>query len=429
VTARITRTMQKASATLKKTQSKLGKTIGTLDTLNTTVLENKINSGRNQLAFIYDLFNVDFSGGPFHTMCWVKYVMNHYVSSSENASDIYSLLCLINDIYVDINESVIGFIGSALDMIIPESVGIAGTVAPMLKGYSYVLYNIIRDQITDNYNQIPLDFRLLIQNPDKMAKYIFAKFNTYSLGLSDLVIPTLAKQYMSKGIDVLAYSIHKGMAMVYMFLNVFIIFSEMNVGINNTLTKKNLNVELLLKQCVDCGTLELTGLNETGEISQTDMTECSRCKKFFVDDETVKIDDKELYDRCVNYQQDRNAMKLNYTSAMNTPQTDTIQTNNVDSNSALSVSSLPIASGSPLITDSTIVNPLTPVTPVTPLTPLNPVSPLTPLTPDLETHTGGYNKKNKQNNTRICTLAVLRKMHYDNQKTLPIKICKTCKIV
>lgn len=258
ITTKISSSLQKFAYEAKNMQNKISNTFdkSLYEIENKTdEIRNKIKGSRNELAFIYDLFNVDFKHGPFHTVCWVDYIMDYYITNNkdnkDNANIDEKLLCLINDIYIEINESVIGFIGSAMDMIIPGSIGLAGTLTPLLKDYSHVLYSGVRDQFTDGYQQIPIEFRLLIQNPHKMSKYIFDKFNTYSLGLTDLIIPENVSAYMKSGIDILAEGLHKGLSITYMFLNVFIVFSKLN---NN----HNADLSLVLEQCVKCNDMLLT---------------------------------------------------------------------------------------------------------------------------------------------------------------------------
>lgn len=315
VTSKITKTLKKLSATLKKIQATIDQVVATVEAIDRDkdAIINSLRNNKHQITFIYDLFNVSFSGGPVHCKCWVEFVMNHYISSNERLKEIYMLLCVMNDIYLDINEEIVGFIGSALDMIIPESMGLAGTIAPLLKNYSYVIYQGVRDRLTDNYyGSIPLEIRDLIQNPLTLKKYLFNKFSTYTLGASDLLIPDSVKQYMESGIDVLANGLHKGMSMMFMFLNVFIIFSELNAGINTALINKNIDVEKLLKDCAFCGDFKANGLNSDGTLNSADVSNCDRCKKFYVDDETIEIDENLLYTKCMAYKEKRDDARAAY---------------------------------------------------------------------------------------------------------------------
>ncbi|VBB18602.1 hypothetical protein YASMINEVIRUS_1065 [Yasminevirus sp. GU-2018] len=311
---KITKNLQRVSDTFRKIQARIDQAVTTAEVLekNRALMVQSLKSNKNQLAFIYDLFNVDFKGGPFHTECWVNFIMNYYIQSNERVKEIYMLLCVMNDIYLDINESVIGFVGSTLDMVIPESMGIAGTIAPLLKDYSYVLYNNVRDQITDNYNEIPREYKALIQNPEEMSTFIFNKFSSYTLGASDLIIPDIVKDHMKKGIDLLANGLHKGMSMVYMFLNIFIIFSELNAGVNKALVTKNLDAEVLLKECAECGSFEIKGLDKSGQINPEDLANCTKCKKFFIEDESADLDDEVVYNKCMTYKDKRDQIKKGY---------------------------------------------------------------------------------------------------------------------
>ena len=315
VTVKITKKLQELSSALKKVQASVEQVIMTVETLekNKVAIENSLRNNKHQIAFIYDLFNVDFSGGPVHCKCWVEFIMKHYISSNERLKEIYMLLCVINDIYLDINKEIIGFIGSALDMVIPESMGLAGTIAPLLDQYSYQLYRHVRGELTNNYYRyVPLDARNLIQNPLSMKKYISNKLNTYTLGASSMLIPDQVQQYMDQGLDVLATGLHKGMSMMFMFLNVFIIFSELNQGVNTVMINQNINVEMLLNDCVFCGEFNVNGINQDGTLNLEDKTNCMRCKKFYLDDETIAIDDNLMYAKCMAYKDKRDQAKVAY---------------------------------------------------------------------------------------------------------------------
>ena len=314
VTSKITKLLKTLTSTLKKIQKILNKTISSAENLNNhKEVINNLASNKHQITFIYDLFNVSFSGGPRHCKCWVDFIMNHYISSNERLKDIYTLLCVMNDIYIDINNEIIAFIGSALDMIIPMSMGLAGTIAPLLKRFSYVIYRGIREKLTSDYrDNIPVEIRELIQNPSTMKTYLFNKFNTYTSGSSDLLIPDNVKQFMESGIDLVANGIYKGMGMMFMFLNVFIIFSELNAGINKSLINKNINVEKLLKDCVSCNNFEIIGINSNGILNINDISNCTKCKKFFIDDEDAIINDKLLYSKCMIYRDKRDQAKESY---------------------------------------------------------------------------------------------------------------------
>lgn len=254
----------------KSIESVLDKTSEINDSIKSNVADLK--NYRSIMTFIYDLFNIDFEGGPNESKCKVNHVIKHYVGfkndenieniknikntgeisggSIENKSkQVYMLLCAMNDIYVEINDVVIEFIGTSIDLVVPDSMGLGGTLAPLLKSYSYEIYSGVRSQITDGYEKIPGQYRGLIENPLTMKKYLLGKFKTYTLGLSDLVIPDSVKDHLGSGIDVLANGINKGLGMLFMFLNVFITFSEINSGINEAMIDSNINIEKLLKKC------------------------------------------------------------------------------------------------------------------------------------------------------------------------------------
>lgn len=211
---------------------------------------NSIKNKNNMILLLYDLFNIDFRGGPYHCRCWVEYVMNYYISDEQSLVEIMELMCMMNDIYVDINEEVLGFIGTTIDVIVPDTMGLAGTITPLLKKYSYVLYRSTREKLSnDYYNRVPSSLQMIIQNPNKLRKYLFYTLHKYTLGVSDIIIPSKAKDYMGAGLDIFTYSIHKGMATMFMFMNVFIVFSEINAGANTAIARRGLNAEKLLNEC------------------------------------------------------------------------------------------------------------------------------------------------------------------------------------
>jgi hypothetical protein len=301
---KIMNTLKRITTSLNEMGESIEKITKSIDSVNKDAKEFATDFQKNKLMimFIYDLFNVGFKGGPHHSQCKVEYIMKHYMGSNKDVKNIFMLLCLMNDIYVEINDVVIGFIGSAVDMVVPESLGLAGTLAPMLKNYSYTIYSEIRENMTNNYNRVPIQFRKLIENPLTMKKYLFNQFNKYTLGASDLIIPESVKDHIGTGIDVLANGINKGMGMMYMFLNVFIIFSEINAGVNQSLIDTNINAEKLLKDCTYCGQFILKGTDE-------DIKSCTRCKKFYMDEDR-EVTDKELYTKCVKYKGKRDIVTM-----------------------------------------------------------------------------------------------------------------------
>ena len=281
--------------TVDKVKHTVDKVKHTIDKVQKTVdkVEKKINNSKEdievQIQFIYDIFSVNFSDGPQHTVCWTNYIMKYYITNSNNIKRIYTLICLFNDIYNEVNESVIGFVGSAVDMIIPESMGLAGTLAPMLKQYSYKIYTEVRSKVTKNYNKISPKYQNLIQHPEKMSVYIFERLSAYSLGLSNKIISDTEKKEMGKYLDIVATCINKGFGIMYMFMNVFIIFSEINAGINKTLVTQDINADQIIKDCTFCGSIE------------PDTNNCERCKMFFLDDGENVLSEQEMLDKCNAY--------------------------------------------------------------------------------------------------------------------------------
>lgn len=276
---------------VSQTITDIMKTAGKLT--DVTNIKKITNMQKSQLSFIYDLFSINFSGGPYQTTCWTNYVMEYY-TNNETDTNSNKMICLINDIFNDINDTVISFVGSALDMIVPESMGLIGTLAPLLKEYDYVIYGEIRDQITENYKMIPGDIRMFIQHPKKLSSYIFEMFNSYTLGMSDRIIPDNAQQHLKKGIDIFAMSIHKGLSMIFIFLNIFTKFADINA---------NIDTNMLLKKCTECG-----------NITDPNIGICKSCKIFYLsgDENVNNMTSDDIIAKCTNYANMRNKMKLDY---------------------------------------------------------------------------------------------------------------------
>jgi hypothetical protein len=319
VVNKIIRVLKKISDGVSKVQKNVDTAVNALNTADNKrqkMIDN-FNQNKTQIHFIYDLFNINFNNGPYSTICWTDYIMKYYLSSNRNVKEIYTLICLMNDIYLEINNSVIGFMGAAMDMVIPVSMGLAGTIAPLLKNFSYVLYNQVRNQITDNYKNIPFQFRDLIQHPEKLSTNLFNMFSVYTQGASDQLISGNIKTFMKKGIDSVATGVNKGFGMLYMFLNVFIIFSELNSGINKSFASQNIDAEQLIADCGFCGSFDIdtidTNTIDTNTIdtnNEHNIENCSRCKKFFLKDPNVEISNPQLLEKCVKYRKNTDSMKV-----------------------------------------------------------------------------------------------------------------------
>jgi len=314
VLAKINKIINSLNKTLEIIQKQVSKITSEAENFNKNqdAIMRNISNNNTKLNFIYDLFSLDFKGGPAHIRCIVQYIMMKYLSSNEHVKEVYTLLCMMNDIYITVDDTLIEFIGSAIDMLVPGTFGLAGAFASKLKEYSYAIYRNTRDNLEKKYNNLPENLKQYIQNPTELKKYIFETLKTYTLGFSEQLIPESVKGYLEKGIDILAYSIHKGLSMLFMFLNVFIVFAKLNAGINQELGSKNINMKQLLKECEECGMFEVHKINPDGSLNKEDLASCKKCKKFFVEDESIVMDDALLYTKCMIYRDRRDLAKKGY---------------------------------------------------------------------------------------------------------------------
>jgi hypothetical protein len=252
--------------------------------------DEAIDDANNQLFFIYDLFSVNLSKGPQHLECWVYFIMDTYISSNTSKRSIYSLICIMNNIYKAINKEVINFLGTALDTLFPSMAGMGSIVLKLLEGSSDKLYTFIKTNLTRKYyKEIPRQAREIIEQPHLMKTYLYAKLNAHTMGISEYIIPDAVKKYGNIGIDLIAESIHKGLSLVFMFLNVFIIFS-----------KYNKNNASFLALCDECKNFNLTHEMQT----ESELTkQCYKCRSLFEDStrQTKRASSKELYNRCIKY--------------------------------------------------------------------------------------------------------------------------------
>lgn len=298
-------TARRVTDTFEKIEESMGSSSNTVSTIlqkNEEYLSDKYKSGKNQMMFIYDLFNVDFSGGPFHNRCHVEFVMNHYMTSPDKKKYMHSIITTMNDIYIDINRTVVEFVATAIDALVPNTLGLAGTFSSLLENYSNVMYKKARKTLTDNYMRIPAEFRKLIQEPRLLKEYVSKILNKYTLGIFSQVSVDI-KSSIDAYSDLFANAINKGMSMIFMFLNVFIVFSE--------------NQSTLLADYTECSKFTLDGLDvdKGNKLSESDKKNCMKCKMFFVDNiENVdqKMDEETIYSRCLMFKNEKSANKRAY---------------------------------------------------------------------------------------------------------------------
>ena len=267
---------------------------------------NDLKRSSKQMTFIYDLYYIKLSKehGSNQIKCWVEYILKYYMTNTERTKEIYTLFCIMNDIYLTINDEVINFVASTLDMIVPESMGLFSTLlVDLLKKYDYIVYKQAYNQLIRNFNKIPKQYKLLILEPELMKKFAWKKINNAVNPLPIQIINTEKiisylpygdpiKKNINTGIDMLAYGLNKGVSMTFMFLNLFIIFAELNHGVNKTLS--GINYKALLDECKFCGDFNLTNNIDI------DISNCKKCQKFYSNNDNP-LHDNDLYDECKKY--------------------------------------------------------------------------------------------------------------------------------
>ncbi len=209
----------------------------------------KINDTQQQLNFLYDMFNVDFRGGPFHCRCWVKYLVKLYMGSETERNKVKALFCMINDIYVSLNAEILGFIGSTLDVLIPDAMGLFGIASQFVGKYSYEIYKTTLKGLVLAYSNVPNHYKNLIQHPTKFKKFVFHELKKYTFGLSKIVMTKKVKYYVTMALDVVSHALYKGISLTFVFLNLFVIFSELQAGIYKLDPKKMFNAKQIDIYC------------------------------------------------------------------------------------------------------------------------------------------------------------------------------------
>ena len=208
-----------------------------VNTLDPNFRDEKIREVENQLFFLMDIFSIDFREGPVGVRCWTEYIISGHLQSSENVTDIKGILCLMNDIYKTINEILLGFIGSTLDAIIPNTLGLGGVLTPFLSGFSDKIYSVGRSQAELMWKtRVPEEIRLSIQDPEKLKFLMWTMLSQKTLGLGDWILKTVGNQIESVTginpveytVDLTAKAINKGLSFMFIFINLFSIFADLN---------------------------------------------------------------------------------------------------------------------------------------------------------------------------------------------------------
>ena len=266
--------IQKGLAISKVTLDKTGSAIKSGTELLTEVRTDegeRLEEIRVQMEFFYNLFTVDFRAGPGGVRCWVEEIFGVFLNSAvdpmeideyermgdinmadqlheKNIGRIKSLMCLVNDIFMTINKTLLSFIGSALDTAIPDSLGLIGILfEPIFSGLSTQMYTSMRDEAEKRWNGIfeiierrdPTMAHLLyngFNDPQQMVlvgDYLFDKANNYSFGLTDKIlkrIPEEALNKMDNMQEMVGHVINKGVTYMFVFINMFAILAEINSG-------------------------------------------------------------------------------------------------------------------------------------------------------------------------------------------------------
>lgn len=266
--------IQKGLAISKVTLDKTGSAIKSGTELLTEVRTGegeRLEEIRVQMEFFYNLFTVDFRAGPGGVRCWVEEIFGVFLNSAvdpmeideyermgdinmanqlheKNIRRIKSLMCLVNDIFMTINKTLLSFIGSALDTAIPDSLGLIGILfEPIFSGLSTQMYTSMRDEAEKRWNGIfeiierrdPTMAHLLyngFNDPQQMVlvgDYLFDKANNYSFGLTDKIlkrIPEEALNKMDNMQEMVGHVINKGVTYMFVFINMFAILAEINSG-------------------------------------------------------------------------------------------------------------------------------------------------------------------------------------------------------
>lgn len=201
-----------------------------------------------QVRFLCDISMINFRDGPEQCKCWVNYVFNLYFKEIDD-QDGSALFCLANDIYTTINGLMIDFIGSALDSVIPNTMGLIGTFSRLLEGYSYEIYKSILKELTREYYKIPSTYRDLIQHPENFSTFIFNLSDKYAFDAPSTIMTDEFKEHIKTGLDIVAYATHKCISITWVLLNVFIIFAELNAGKSKLDPKKHFDKDGIDKMC------------------------------------------------------------------------------------------------------------------------------------------------------------------------------------
>lgn len=179
-----------------------------IDLIGTIVTHlNDIINDTSAMRLLYDILNVNFSGGPFHVKCWIKYILREYGSDTPA----FQTVCKF---FRKIFDKLANFMGNALGAMIPDSIGIPGILIPMLiKNFKAGSINIIEAQINKYYKKIPFDMKLMLSKPHLFKKFLdrkIKKSRKYLMNIGNNIFDTLLDNTWA-----FSYSIHKFFALMF----------------------------------------------------------------------------------------------------------------------------------------------------------------------------------------------------------------------
>ena len=180
------------------------------------ILENN-----QEIRFIYDILNINFTGGPFGVKCWIKYILDEYGSDSE----VYGKICSFFD---GILDKLATFIGNALGTMIPDSAGLPGLIIPIIvdKARSGAL-TYLEKKIDSYYKKIPKHYRVLIKHPKSFKKFLDKKIRKKST--LKVIFKLLGKKKgkqliitLINNTEMFTHGIHKGFSLMYTLIRIFL---------------------------------------------------------------------------------------------------------------------------------------------------------------------------------------------------------------
>lgn len=224
--------------------------------------------GDTLIRFMYDIFSVTFEGGTFQCKCWVDYILSAYMGENADKQKAASLYCFLSEIYVEINNILLDFVGSSIEMLVPQLGGIVTfAINTFGQKYSFVVYRKLLDYLTEKYHDCPSDIQFIVEGPERLKEYIRKKYDellgptdyfanggglltdfikSKTIGAFESVATKLTgidKETVEKGIDLVGFAIHKCMGIIFAFLNLFVSFSEIYAGVGD------IKVDDALKVC------------------------------------------------------------------------------------------------------------------------------------------------------------------------------------